>query len=199
MAFETLKTTLEKNGFTVSVFETKQQAADYLDKNIDQTTVGMGGSMTIKELGLIERLSTHNALYYHALSDNPRQTMREAMQSDVYLLSANAIAQDTGQILNMDGTGNRVASSLFGHRKVYILAGKNKVSENFEKAYWRLRNVVAPKNAQRLGKKTPCAKAGDRCYDCNSPERICNALVVHDKKVGSMEMEIVLINEDLGY
>ena len=125
--------------------------------------------------------------------------MKNAAAADVYILSANAIAESTGEILSIDGTGNRVSSTLFGHGKVYFVAGRNKVSPDFDSALWRLRNVVAPKNAQRLQRKTPCAAKGDKCYNCNSPERICNALVVHYKKMRSMDMEVVLIDQELGY
>ena len=199
MALEELKKKLEANGFTVSLFDTGAQAAAYLNTAIDGKTVGCGGSQTLRELGLYDSLSQHNTLYYHSLSDDREAAMRAAMTADVYLLSANAIAENTGEILNIDGTGNRVSSSLFGHGKVYFVAGRNKVSPDFDSALWRLRNVVAPKNAQRLGKKTPCAAKGDKCYNCASPERICNALVVHYKKMTGMDMEVVLINEDLGY
>ena len=122
-----------------------------------------------------------------------------AADAEIYRLSANAIAEDTGEILNIDGTGNRAASSLYGHKKVYFVAGKNKVSPDFHSALHRLRNVVAPKNAQRLGRRTPCAAKGDRCYNCNSPERICRGLVVHYRKMNSMDMEVVLIDQELGY
>ncbi len=199
MSLHDLKIKLQENGFIVSVFETKEEAADYLDKQIDNTTVGLGGSMSIKDLNIIPRLSTHNTLYYHGISHDPAKTMIDAMTTDVYLLSANAIAEDTGEILNIDGTGNRVSSSLFGHKKIYMIAGKNKISKNFGEAYSRLRNVVAPKNAKRLNRKTPCAIKADKCYNCNSPERICNALVVHYKKIRSMDVEIILVNEELGY
>lgn len=199
MAFEKLREQLEKNGFQVSVFATAQEAADYLNREIDNTTVGCGGSMTLKEMGLYDSLAAHNTLYYHGVSDDPKGAMQKAMTADVYLLSANAIAESTGEILSIDGTGNRVSSTLFGHRKVYFVAGKNKVSEDFDKALWRLRNVVAPKNAQRLGRKTPCAVKGDKCYNCSSPERICRGLVVHYKKMNSMDMEVVLVDQELGY
>ena len=199
MAFETLKQHLEENGFTVSVFETGAEASAYLNREIDGTTVGCGGSMTLKDLGLYDSLAAHNTLYYHGASDDPRATMEKAMAADVYLLSANAIAENTGEILNIDGNGNRVASSLYGHRKVYLVAGKNKVSPDFDSALWRLRNVVAPKNAQRLGRKTPCAEKADRCYNCSSPQRICRGLVVLYRKMNLMEMEVVLVNETLGY
>ena len=199
MAFEQLKKALEANGFAVSVFETGEEAAAYLNREIDGTTVGCGGSMTLKDLGLYESLAAHNTLYYHGASADPQAAMKGAMTADVYLLSANAIAEDTGEILNIDGNGNRVSSSLYGHRKVYLVAGRNKVSPDFDKALWRLRNVVAPKNAQRLGKKTPCALRADRCYNCASPERICRGLVVLYKKMNLMDMEVVLVDQELGY
>lgn len=200
MAFENLKNRLEQNGFTVSVFSTGAEAADYLDREIDGKTVGMGGSMTLAEMGMTERLASHNTICSHWIKgSDPTEELRKAMTTEVYLLSANAIAEDTGEILNIDGSGNRVSSSLFGHKKVYFVAGKNKVSPDYETALNRLRNVVAPKNAQRLKRNTPCAVNADKCYNCSSPDRICNALVVFYKKIKSMDMEVVLIDEEIGY
>ncbi len=198
--FDVVEKHLKDNGFAVSIFSTKQEAAEYLNKQIDQTTVGMGGSMTLAELGLPKSLAEHNVVFSHGVTPcDPKRVQRMASSAEVYLLSANAIAEDTGEILNIDGTGNRVASSLWGHKKVYFVAGKNKVSPDFDSALWRLRNVVAPKNAQRLHRKTPCAAKGDRCYNCNSPERICRGLVVLYKEMKSMDMEVVLIDEEVGY
>ena len=200
MNFDHLREKLEKNGFAVSVFATGEEAAAYLNEQIDQRTVGMGGSMTITELGLRESLSRHNVVFSHGFTPAPpAQVQQLAAGAEIYLLSANGIAGDTGEILNIDGTGNRVSSSLYGHRKVYLLAGRNKISPNSHSALQRVRNVVAPKNAQRLGRKTPCAARGDRCYDCDSPERICRGLVVLYKKMGSMDMEVVLVDQELGY
>ena len=200
MAFEKLKETLEKNGFAVSVFADGKAAAEYLNREIDGVTVGCGGSMTLTELGLQESLGAHNTLYSHGFTPgDPWEVMAKAATAEVYLLSANAIAEDTGEILNIDGNGNRVSASLFGHRKVYFVAGKNKVSPDYDSALWRLRNVVAPRNAQRLGRKTPCAVKGDKCYDCHSPDRICRGLVVLYQKMRSMDMEVVPIDQELGY
>ena len=200
MAFEELRKRLEDNGFAVSVFATGAEAADYLNREIDGTTVGCGGSMTLRELGLYESLGAHNELHYHSLPGvNSAEEMGKAAAADVYLLSANAIAENTGEILSIDGIGNRTSSTLFGHRKVYFIAGKNKVSPDFDSALWRLRNVVAPKNARRLGKKTPCAAKADKCYNCSRPDRMCNALVVQYKKRGSMDMEVVLVDQELGF
>ena len=117
MAFEKLKETLEKNGFTVSVFADGKAAAEYLNREIDGITVGCGGSMTLKDLGLQESLAQHNTLYAHGYTPGPpEEVMAKAATAEVYLLSANAIAEDTGEILNIDGTGNRVSASLYGHR-----------------------------------------------------------------------------------
>ena len=200
MAFEKLKETLEKNGFTVSVFADGKAAAEYLNREIDGVTVGCGGSMTLTEMGVQKSLAEHNTLYAHGITPgDPWEIMAKAATAEVYVLSANAIAEDTGEILNIDGNGNRVSASLFGHREVYIVAGKNKVSPDYDSARWRLRNVVAPKNAQRLGRKTPCAVKGDKCYDCHSPDRICRGLVVLYQKMRPMDMEVVLIDQELGY
>lgn len=118
--------------------------------------------------------------------------------SEHYLLSANGIAE-TGEIINIDGAGNRVASAIYGHKKVWIVAGKNKLAPTYDEALWRARNIAAPKNAQRLRAKTPCAVRADHCYDCKSPGRICRALTVLWGAMMGSDMEVVLVNEDLGY
>ncbi len=197
MNFEKIKENLLKKDFKVSIFETKEQASEYINKEVDSVTVGFGGSMTLNEMNLIDTLSTHNTIYSHWKTPGP-ETTKNAMSTDVYFTSANAISEN-GEIVNIDGSGNRVSSTLFGHKKVYIVIGKNKIEENLEKAIYRARNIAAPKNAQRLKMNTPCAVKGDKCYDCNSKDRICCGLVVQFKKMFSCETEIVIINENLGY
>lgn len=198
MAFEKVRENLEQRGFRVSTFATAAEAAAYLDGAIDGATVGFGGSITVQEMGLYEKLGTHNQVIWHWKGDPDAHT--RAAQAQVYIASANGLAE-TGEIINIDGAGNRVASTLFGHQRVYFVIGRNKLAPTFEEALWRARNIAAPKNAQRLNKKTPCAVKGDRCYDCKSPERICRGLVVLWKPMMGMEesTEIVLVDEDLGY
>ena len=128
----------------------------------------------------------------------PMRCVKSAATCDNYLLSANGLAE-TGEIIDIDGTGNRVASSLFGHKKVWYVVGSNKLAPTYNEALWRARNISAPKNAQRLGVKTPCAVNGDRCYDCKSPQRICRGLVVMWEAIRSCESEVVLVDEPLGY
>lgn len=198
MGFDTVKQNLEERGYTVRVFSTGKEAADYLDAAIDGRSVGFGGSATLDALGVYERLGKHNETVWHWKWEDPAAARREAMTTDVYLTSVNALAE-TGELVNIDGAGNRVAATLFGHEKVYFVIGRNKLVPTYDEAVWRARNVAAPQRARQLGKKTPCAVKCDRCYDCKSPERICRGLVVHYKKMTSMDMEVVLVGQELGY
>ena len=195
MAFENVKKNLEARGFSVVTFSTASEAAAYLDGAIDGADVGIGGSMTVQQMGLHEKLAAHNEVHWH-WTDGP-EARAEAARADVYITSANGLAE-TGEIINIDGAGTRVASTLYGHRRVYFIIGKNKLAPTYDEALRRARNIAAPKNAQRLGKKTPCAVKGDRCYDCKSAERICRGLVVLWGPSIGVEMEIVLVDEDLG-
>ena len=192
---ERLKLNLEKRGYAVSHFATAQEAADYLDSQIDGCTVGFGGSVSVQEMGLQPRLAAHNDTFWHW----DKGTLAQAASTDVYLSSVNGAAE-TGELINIDGTCNRVSSILYGHKRVYLVVGANKVAPDYDSALWRARNVAAPKNAQRLQKNTPCAAKGDRCYDCQSPDRICRGLVVLWGIPESVErMEVVLVDQDLGY
>ena len=195
MAFETVKKNLEARGFSVSTFSTAAEAAAYLDSAIDGTTVGIGGSMTVQQMGLHEKLAAHNEVHWH-WTDGP-EARAKAAHADVYITSANGLTEN-GEIINIDGAGNRVASTLYGHKRVYFIIGRNKLAPTYDEALWRARNIAAPKNAQRLGKKTPCAVKGDRCYDCKSPDRICRGRVVLWGPSMGVETEIVLVDEDLG-
>ena len=196
MAFEVVKKNLEARGFAVTVCETAAEAAEYLNKAIDDKTVGIGGSLTIKELDIHNKLVLHNEVYWHWLGGQSDRKL--AAGTDVYLTSANGLAE-TGEIVNIDGTGNRIASTMYGHEKVYFVIGRNKLAPTYEEALWRARNIAAPLNAKRLGRNTPCVKTG-RCHDCSSPERICSIEVVLRGKPGCVgSFEVLLINEELGY
>lgn len=192
---------LKKLGYQVSVFDTAAQAADYLCGEIKDTTVGFGGSITLRDMGLYDRLQETNKVAWHmypAEGQNKDELRMLARNTDVYLTSANGLAE-TGEIINIDGAGNRVSESIFGHKKVYFVIGKNKLAEDYDKALWRARNIAGPKNAQRLGRKTPCAVKADRCYNCSSPDRICKVLSVFWGAPMGADCEVVLIKEDLGY
>lgn len=201
MNFTAIKENLEKRGFAVSCFETAAAAAAYLDGAIDGKTVGFGGSVTLDEMELYEKLAAHNDVFWHWQERDGKSVkeLRDAGNAAaIYLSSVNGIAE-SGEIINIDGTCNRVAATLYGHEKVYLVAGKNKIAKDYDTALWRARNIAAPLNAKRLGAKTPCAAKGDRCYDCKSEGRICRALSVLWEKPNGMAVEVVLIDENLGY
>ena len=192
--FTKVKASLEERGFAVSCFATAEEAAAYLDGKLDGRTIGVGGSVTIRDMGLAQRLEKHNRVAWAWTGG----THAEAAAAQVYLTSVNGLAE-TGELINIDGTGNRVAATIFGHEEVYFLVGRNKLAPDYDAALWRARNIASPKNAQRLGRNTPCAAKGDRCYDCRSPERICRALtVLWEKPKGIGRAEVVLIDQDLG-
>ena len=193
--FSKVKASLEERGFAVSCFATAEEAMDYLDGKLDGKSIGIGGSMTIRDMWLDQRLETHNQVIWHWKDG----TTQEAAGAQVYLTSVNGLAE-TGEIINIDGTGNRVASTIFGHEEVYFIVGRNKLAPDYDGALWRARNIASPKNAQRLGKKTPCAVKGDKCYDCKSPQRICRALtVLWEAPTGIGRSEVVLIDQELGF
>lgn len=198
---EALKTALQEKQYTVSFFPSREEAVSYLCSRNQNKVIGFGDSLTIDQMNLKQALSRDNQILDPAgTADNDEfvRIAKECLTAEVFMTSANAITED-GILVNMDGTGNRVAGSLFGHQKVYFILGTNKVTSNLAEAISRVRNEVAPRNAQRRGYSTPCAKAGDHCYDCKSPDRICNVLAIYlHKLLDTDEAEIVLIDEALG-
>ncbi|MBQ4518693.1 MAG: lactate utilization protein [Clostridia bacterium] len=201
MDFTTITKNLKELGYMVSCFATKTEATEYLANNIKSTTVGIGGTITGKEMALYETLSKENKVAWHWYAEEGTpmaDALSDAAQTEVYIASVNAIAE-TGELVNIDGTCNRLASTLYGHKKVYFIIGKNKIAPDYDQALSRARNIAAPLNARRLNKNTPCAKGELRCYNCKSPDRICKALTVFWECPKGCEYEILLINENLGY
>jgi hypothetical protein len=199
--FDTLKKNLISLGYIVNCFENATEAVQYLDKQIHNQTVGFAGSMTLEKMGLYERLSKHNEVYWHHRipeGKTSKEVRMEANAASTYITSVNGISEN-GEIINIDANCNRVASIFYGHEKVYFVIGENKIEKDYDSALYRARNIAAPLNAKRLGVKTPCAIKADRCYDCNSPERICRGLSVLWSKPMTGEFEVILIHEKLGY
>ncbi len=192
---------LEMLGYTVKVFDDKDGATEYLAGTLQGKRIGLGGSVSIGQMGLYERLQESNTVLWHlrlAAGDDVMQVRKAASQAEVYITSVNGISE-AGEIVNIDNTGNRVAAATFGCEKVYFIIGKNKIAPDLAAAIDRARNIAAPLNAKRLGLKTPCAVRADKCYDCDSPQRICRNLSVFWKKPTGCEYEVLLINENLGY
>ncbi|MBU2572692.1 MAG: lactate utilization protein [Elusimicrobia bacterium] len=193
---------LKKNGFGAIVFQDAPAAASYVLKLIGSgKKVGMGGSMTVQGLGLPEDLKkADNEIITHTPEMSPqerRQTWLKAQAADFYLASPQAITA-RGEMIFVDGLGNRASSVVFGPGKVVLLAGVNKLVKDLDEGMWRMRNVAAIANNIRLKRNNPCVKTG-KCEDCSSPERICNTVTMLWKKTRPTEYEVVLINEELGY
>lgn len=201
MDFSKVIGNLRDRGYSVHEFGTAAEASRWIDGEIDGCTVGFGGSETLTEMGLYDILSAHNMVYSHHVPKDGMTTgeLRAAASgADIYLSSVNGLSEN-GEIINIDAQGNRVSSTLYGHRRVFLVIGENKLAPDHDKALWRARNIAGPLNARRLGRKTPCAVKADRCYDCRSPERICRELVVLWQCPIGMDIDIVLIHEKLGY
>ena len=173
---------LRENGFDARYFATAAEAADALCAELKGKTIGIGGSVTVEQMGLGDRLSRENTVFWHWQQPGA-EARKNAMAAEVYLLSANAVSE-TGALVNIDGTGNRVAASLYGREHVIYLVGVNKLAPTLEAAIDRARNVAAPLNARRLHCQTPCALADPmRCHDCHSPDRICKGYVVQTRPI----------------
>ena len=192
---------LKRNGFAAEYFTTSREAYDYLmDAVKSSQSVGFGGSWTLKELGLFDGLKERgNEAYWHWFpgEDSVMDVLKKDMVTDIYMSGANAITLD-GRIVNIDGTGNRLSSLLFGHQHLYIVAGINKICKNYEEAIIRIKNEACPKNAKRLGLNTPCAVLG-KCTSCDSPDRMCNATLILERQPGGIPTTIVLVGERLGF
>lgn len=193
-----LEKALTRNGFNFKTFKNILEVKEELLSKINiKETVGIGGSITVQEIGIYEELKGRgNEVYWHWRKDVENPTAK-AINADTYITSTNALTMD-GKLVNMDGNGNRVSSMIFGHKDVYIIVGKNKICKDYDEARERIRSTAAPMNAKRLNLNTPCTHTG-KCMDCDSPDRICKAEVILHKKPGAMNINIYLIDEVLGY
>ena len=195
MDLEKTVSNLKSRGFGVSCFLTAEEAVDYLSGQISGVSVGIGGSKTVDQIGLYDRLCKNNEVFWHWKNSAP-DTRQKANAADIYISSANAISED-GEILNIDGMGNRLAGQIWGHKKVYIVSGTNKICPDFESALFRARNIAAVQNCKRFANNQPCQIDG-KCHDCRVPSRVCRALLVLWEPMMGMETEIILIDQELG-
>jgi L-lactate utilization protein LutC len=201
-----VKAALEANNFEAFVAETGDAAKALVLENILPKTgaksVSWGGSMTFKATGLytaiqefpdLEVLDTFDP---NVPEEERLELRRRSLLVDLYITGTNAVTE-TGDLVNLDMLGNRVAAITFGPKTVVILAGRNKIVADLEEAMDRVKNYAAPTNAMRLDKKTPCVKTS-YCEECKSPDRICNTWTITQKSFPKGRVKIVLINQDLG-
>lgn len=199
---EKLVKNLKSRHFEALYCATKEEAlAAALQCIPEGATVGWGGATSARQIGLMDAVNSGN---YHAIDRDACKTQEErdraakdALFADVFLTGANALSLD-GQMVNIDGTGNRVGAIVFGPKKVLVIAGMNKVCDMLEDAITRARTVAAPMNQQRFSLENPCTVTGT-CADCKSKTCICNHIVVtrHCRPEG--RITFILVGEDLGF
>ena len=193
---------LEKRNITGHYFETSEALCTYLKETLPKDAViSWGGSESVKESGVMELLQTGGySLIDRATAKTPqeaREIFSRTVLSDYYFMSTNAITLD-GELINIDGNGNRVAALAQGPAHIYIIAGRNKISSTVEDGVHRVRNIAAPPNVKHLNRQTPCQVTG-RCGDCQSPDSICSHLVITRRSFHKDRIHVFLVNEELGY
>lgn len=183
--------------------ENSAQACDIVRRLVkDDKLITSGGSMTLKECGVIDMLGSEFGGAYLDRSagkdrDAVEEIMRKAFVSDTFLASTNALTED-GELYNVDGNGNRVSAMIYGPKQVIIIAGVNKIVKDLSEAKERVEKIAAPKNTVRLERSTPCVKTGV-CGHCRSEDRICCSYVTLAQQRVPDRIKVIIVNEDLGY
>ncbi|MHC1685451.1 MAG: lactate utilization protein [Clostridiaceae bacterium] len=198
----TLKS-LESNNMNGYFVENEEEAIKVIGNILKPgDTVGVGGSMTLIDAGIIEFLRTENYDYLDRYAENItreelKEIYRKSFFADGYITSTNALTED-GALYNVDGNGNRVAAMIYGPDKVIVVCGINKIVKDVEEAIKRNREMAAPANAKRLDRNTPCTKVG-YCMDCKSEERICSAYTLIKRQGVKGRISVIIVNKSLGY
>lgn len=195
---------LEKRNMEGVFCETKEDALSKALSYIEEgSSVTWGGSMSIEEIGLMDAVKNGNyKVIDRSVAKNyeeQREIFSKAVLADYYLMSSNAITLD-GELINIDGTGNRVACLTYGPKNVIMIVGMNKIVNDVEDGIKRVRNFASPPNTLRLGLKTPCSMTG-RCGDCYGDTCICSQIVVTRRQSAAMRgrIKVILVGESLGY
>lgn len=196
---------MQKRNITGLYFDKSEEAVAAICEMVpEDALVGLGGSETIIQTGLVDALRKMKIRLLDRYKDGVTREdvdrmRREGLLSDVFIASSNAITAD-GKIVSQDGIGNRVAAMIFGPKKVILMVGMNKVVKTVEDAAVRIKTVAAPMDAIRVERNTPCSKLGF-CTDpnCYPPNRICSQLVIIESSLIPDRITVVLIGEDLGY
>lgn len=197
---EAICKSLQQKGYASAFFvhSAEKAARSVLAMIPSACSVGIPGSVTIRQLGLPELLAERgNVVYQHwnceyTFADKERQN-----HADWFIASSNAITTD-GVMVNIDGAGNRIASMAWGKSEIVYIIGMNKVEFGLDSAILRARNVASPANALRTSAATPCTLTG-RCHDCDSKERICRVMLISERAPFDRRCHVILVGEKLGY
>lgn len=198
---ELLVKNLRSRHFEAYFCENKEQALQKALELIPKgSTVGWGGAMSAQQIGLLEAI---NHGQYNAIdrdkAPNPEariKAMKSCLLADVFITGANALSMD-GQMVNIDGNGNRVAAIVYGPESIIVIAGMNKVMDTLEAAVIRARTIAAPMNKQRFQNQTPCEVTGT-CGDCKSEGCICNQILITRNSKPAGRIKVILVGEELG-
>lgn len=206
LRLESCKKALEKNNFEAYIADSpadaKDTAVNLILPKIEVKSVAWGDSMTLYETGLLDYFRERSGIRLIETFDKGvsyeelNERRRKALTADLFLTGSNAVTE-SGFVVNLDSIGNRVGGIVFGPRYVILMIGRNKIVSGVDEAMKRIKNLAAPANAIRHGKKTPCMKTSF-CSDCKSPERICNVWTVHEKSKPPGRIKVILINGDIG-
>ena len=198
--YSALTKALSARRFLPQVFDTAAEAKAAALSIVGGRSVGIGGSATVREMQLAEALQANGSdVYWHWLvAKEAKQAARDkALTADVYMCSANALTTD-GRLVNIDGTGNRAAGLIYGPHEVVVIVGRNKIVGSLDEAIERIKRDACPRNAQRLGLDTPCAKTG-QCHDCRTTARMCNVTFILEAPTRPVKaFHVLLVKEDLG-
>jgi len=200
---ENIKEKLIKREFNATILNTVEEIRDYIISAIpEKATVGIGGSVTVRETGVDRRLKERGNIVFDHWSaelnnEQKLEARKKAQSADYYLTGVNALTSE-GQIINIDGAGNRVSSMIFGPSHVIAVAGYNKITKNTEDALRRIKNTATPKNSKRLGLDTPCVAKGF-CVDCRPPKSICRVTTIIDYKPALTDFTVILTSLELGF
>lgn len=198
---EILVKNLRSRHYEAYYCETKQQALEKALELIPKgATVGWGGAMSAKQIGLLDAVNNGD---YRAIdrdkapnSQARKQAMKDCLLADVFITGANGLSMD-GQMVNIDGNGNRVAAIVYGPESILVIAGMNKVMDTLDAAMIRARTIAAPMNKQRFDLQTPCEITGT-CGDCKSEGCICNQILITRNSKPAGRIKVILVGEELG-
>ena len=195
---------LETRGFKTQVAETKEEAVKFALELIPaECSVGIPGTMSVREAGLYAAFKERGSRvidHWESKADyaTPTENRLAEFNADWIVTSANGLSAEDGAIVNIDGSGNRVAAISWAPGKLLFLIGKNKIADNLSVALQRAREIASVKNAARFDIKTPCKLLG-KCMHCNAPDKICNVVTILEHAQLGREVHVILVNEDLGY
>lgn len=194
---------LKKSGFDAQYVATSAEAAEKVLSFVSSgASVGFGGSMTVKGMGIQEKAAAKGALVLdHGVPgltpEKKMEIMRKQLTCDVFITSSNAVTLE-GDVVNVDGNGNRVAALTFGPSKTVVVVGINKIVRDMDEAFARIETYASPMNNKRLSRPNPCVKTGV-CEDCQGDTRICRVYQILRKRPSLSDFTIIIVGENLGY